>query len=835
MNTNPKPTLYALFVGIDTYQAPVRPLRGCVNDVSRVEALLRERTQGDNAPMQFEPLLLANEAATRPAIIQAFREHLGRAGANDVALFYYSGHGSQEPAPPEFWHLEPDHLNETLVCYDSRQPDGWDLADKELSYLIAQVAKNGPHVAVILDSCHSGSGTRDAVDDTAAEVRVRLHTTDQRLRPLDSYILTLAEADLLQPNKSGLSTPWIALPQGRHILMAACGDNESAKETWIDGEQRGVFSYFLQDTLQSAGETLTYRDLFKRISALVQTKVTFQAPVLEATHADEVQRPFLGGAIVERTPYFTLRQDKERIWTMDGGAMHGVAPPVGSETTVLSLFPFDADLGTLASLRNAVGEARVTSIGATQSEVQVTARDGGGLDPATTYKALVVGQPLAPLVVAFEGDVLALDLVRQALAKAGPGGAPSLLVREGPLVEADYRLNAQGSVSMAGYKYVYRIGRKADAYPMAVETHGFDPAGAALAVARLEHIARWQKLAELGNKSTSIGADEIKVEFFQVDDGGELVPLDATNGLHFEYRPPYEKNDHPVIQIKLANQGTRTYYCMLIDLSQDYSVFVDLVPEGVVRLEPGQEIWAEVRDNKGRLQRNLGITIPTELYEKDVTQLKDIIKLIVSTDKGDATLLSMDKLPMTANRAVTRGAPRAMSTLNRLMARVQTRAIRVLPEDDEPYSDWRTADFISVVERPKLSMLEQLPQRADLPLQRMFTLEEYELIKRGFRPQDMDDKWAIEFDNGWLSFYRTWGAVMVFLLHLTVEAEGVRVDQAYAARDTDMYTGTDTDEEVRLINFMIDRLLLYRPDAVLRKADGTPITGLHLYHEVGNV
>ena len=189
-----------------------------------------------------------------------------------------------------------------------------------------------------------------------------------------------------------------------------------------------------------------------------------------------------------------------------------------------------------------------------------------------------------------------------------------------------------------------------------------------------------------------------------------------TNRLHFAYRPPYEKNDYPSFQVKLTNQGTQTYYCMLLDLAQDYSVFVDLVPEGVVRLEPGQEIWGGIQDSQGRLQRNLGVTIPTDLYENGVTQLKDMIKLIVSTDKGDATLLSMDKLPMTANKLATRGAPRAMSTLNRLMARVQTRAIRVLPEDDEPYSDWHTVDFTSVVVRPKPAMREQLPQRADLPM-----------------------------------------------------------------------------------------------------------------------
>ncbi|MHC5939395.1 hypothetical protein [Nostoc sp.] len=47
-----------------------------------------------------------------------FRKHLRNAKKDDVVLFYYSGHGSQELAPKEFWHIEADRLDETLVCYD---------------------------------------------------------------------------------------------------------------------------------------------------------------------------------------------------------------------------------------------------------------------------------------------------------------------------------------------------------------------------------------------------------------------------------------------------------------------------------------------------------------------------------------------------------------------------------------------------------------------------------------------------------------------------------------------------------------------------------------------
>src|SRR5947209_1714406 len=119
-------TVYALLVGIDKYPAPIRRLNGCVNDIQRVQTLLADRI--GRAGDRFEPLQLLDDSATRQAIIDGFRQHLRKAAQDDVALFYYSGHGSQEQSPPEFWHLEPDRLDETLVCWNSRQDDGWDLA-----------------------------------------------------------------------------------------------------------------------------------------------------------------------------------------------------------------------------------------------------------------------------------------------------------------------------------------------------------------------------------------------------------------------------------------------------------------------------------------------------------------------------------------------------------------------------------------------------------------------------------------------------------------------------------------------------------------------------------
>ena len=171
--------VYALLVGIDEYPDQISNLKGCVNDVNTLSAYLDSRVADENHQVHTKVLLDQN--ATRMAIIESFREHLGQATQDDIVLFAFSGHGSQEPAPQEYWHLEPDRLNETLVCWDSRSEGCKDLSDKEIAQLIADVAKQGAQVTVILDCCHSGSGTRELG---------RLFPPDTRQHPLESYLLS---------------------------------------------------------------------------------------------------------------------------------------------------------------------------------------------------------------------------------------------------------------------------------------------------------------------------------------------------------------------------------------------------------------------------------------------------------------------------------------------------------------------------------------------------------------------------------------------------------------------------------------------------------------------
>ena len=664
-------TIYALLIGIDDYPSPIPTLRGCVNDIEAFASYLSERVAGDKG-VAIKLKALKNDEATRQAVVDAFSDHLGKAKKGDVALFYYSGHGSQEQAPEEFWKLEPDHLDETLVCFDSRSPGSWDLADKEMAKLIGDVAAKGPHVSVILDCCHSGSGTREI--DTV----VRRAPTDHRRRPIESFIVSLAEAEAASASLSAKATgaSWYAAPEGRHVLFAACRDDEEAKEYNGDGKHRGAFSFFLGDALKSAAGVLTYRDLFARASALVSTQVQNQSPQLEATQNEDLDGAFLDGAIQPAPATFTASFQNGR-WSINGGATNGIPAPVGSDAARLALFRFDAPADDLRDPAQAVAMARVEDVLPSSSRLAI--EGDVPLDTMLTYKALIISLPTPPLGVLLEGDKAACALVRKALDTASPEGKPSLFIRAAADGDTpEFRLIARDGQ--------FVITKPNDNRPLVAQIDGLDEAGAKRAVARLEHIARWTQTARLSNPASSILPGDVKLTVLV--EGKEV----SGREIRLEYQLKNGKQVKPTFQVSMTNNSARRLYCGLLDLTQRFRVYAGLIESGYVKLEPGETDWANHNEP-------IPAEVPDEIWEEGVIEYKDLLKLIVCTEEFDPRQLEQPTLDMPRTRSTggTRGIPRGGS-LNRLMQKVQTRDLGA--SEPEFIDDWQTAEVSFTTVRP---------------------------------------------------------------------------------------------------------------------------------------
>ena len=132
----------ALVVGIDNY--PTSPLNGCINDASAF-ATTMERN-GDGSP-NFA-VRLETDVPTKSSLKKMITELFS--GENDVALFYYSGHG----------YLSD--LGGYIVTPDHKKYDEGVSMDEILA--IANKSKAKEKI-VVLDCCHSGAFGSPAIGD----------------------------------------------------------------------------------------------------------------------------------------------------------------------------------------------------------------------------------------------------------------------------------------------------------------------------------------------------------------------------------------------------------------------------------------------------------------------------------------------------------------------------------------------------------------------------------------------------------------------------------------------------------------------------------------------
>lgn len=593
--------VYALLVGINDYGGNPSPLFGCRADVAAMSTLLRARVGDDH---YVEETLLDGEA-TRARIIDRFTNHLGQAGAGDVAVFMFSGHGSFERVEERFWFLEPTGQNQTLVCADSRTKRAGDLADKELNELIRVVADDGPHVVVVLDCCHSGGGTRDPAG-LPEGVRVRLAPPADEPRAVASYVPGVRA--LVETAGPGAGPATLAHP--RHVALSACEPTQLSKEIPVGDGTRGVFSLSLERALTSLPATATYRDLLGAAANAVRNAVADQDPLL-FVEGEEVDQPFLGGVVQPRPATITLEHERDG-WFVDAGRAHGIHPPREGATTVLGIRGPAGDGGRATLL----GRVRVTGVEPTRSAVEAV---DFAPEPGTRYDAGVIEMPAPAAAVELQGDPAAVELVRQAL-------AGSAYVREASGGDGD------------GLRFVVRaedgqlVVARADGTPITDGTPA-DPDGAARTVRRLDHLARWHEIRDVVNPTSPL-ADQLAIEIVPAR-AAELPPPvgtqtalapDETGVVRLAYERAGDGWVPPAAFVYLHNHSDRNLYCTLLDLTDRFRSNSTLF--AVSELAAGGSTVAFGG-------RPVAFSVPEERLERGGTEVRDWLKLIASERRFD--------------------------------------------------------------------------------------------------------------------------------------------------------------------------------------------------------
>ena len=270
----PPSRLFALIIGINDYKSPsIQNLQGAVADADAMWDYL----QNDLGVPSPQIRNLRNSDATKDAIIggiEAFSLN-DKIIRGDPILIYYAGHGHSAETPKDWsgWNTVKIEL---LVPYDYPSLDGdpkCGITDRFFGALLSELEKKkGNNIVrqtfilpefiyqltmwqtVILDSCHSNSGTRklesgDLTGLTPRNIGGFFKSSDSEARGLVGRAI---EA------KSGFALD-------SHVLLAACHSTEKAFER----TGRGLFTDALLKTLKFIGiDKLKYNTLLNQMPLL---------------------------------------------------------------------------------------------------------------------------------------------------------------------------------------------------------------------------------------------------------------------------------------------------------------------------------------------------------------------------------------------------------------------------------------------------------------------------------------------------------------------------------------------------------------------------------------
>jgi len=171
----PAPPRRALLVGIDEYPDPRMRLRGCLNDVYAVSALLQEV----GYPAEDIRVVVDRRATTR-AILERLDWLVDGLRGGEERFLYFSGHGAQIPVYGAGERV--DGVDEVLVPHDFDWSLERAVTDDDLGRFYRQLPYDARLYAVF-DCCHAGGLARDGIGavrglEAPPDVRHRALTWD---------------------------------------------------------------------------------------------------------------------------------------------------------------------------------------------------------------------------------------------------------------------------------------------------------------------------------------------------------------------------------------------------------------------------------------------------------------------------------------------------------------------------------------------------------------------------------------------------------------------------------------------------------------------------------
>ncbi len=316
-------TKLALIVAVGEYPAAskIKPIAS-VNDVKYIKAALNR-----NGFEEKNIDTLINSKATKAAILNAITQLSVKANQNDIVVIHFSCHGQQirDQKTIELGRDEEDGYDEAFLPYDALpkyNPTGYKgekhLRDDDLYPILLNIRKKlGPagSLLVLLDACHSGTGTRD---ESFAVARGEPIPFADPENPMDS-IINLSAAEVRQGFFEAAADSLSNM-----VVISASSPHQVNKQIIINNEELGSLSYSFYKAINEMTTGNTYELLFEKIRANMQAFIPEQIPMLEGNGLQEIfsgRYKARADKIYIRVGYKGSSGNEDSVFTVDKGLM----------------------------------------------------------------------------------------------------------------------------------------------------------------------------------------------------------------------------------------------------------------------------------------------------------------------------------------------------------------------------------------------------------------------------------------------------------------------------------------------------------------------------------
>ncbi len=308
----------ALLVGIGKY-----PESGGWASLSSANDLKIVKSSLINQGFKEENIItISDEQGTKKNILEALGlTWMDKLKKSDIAYFHFSGHG-QQIADADGDGDEVDGYDECIVPFDSPKKyvpgvyEGQNLiTDDELRHSFAKIRKklgSTGNLIVVLDACHSGTGTRGnplargTTEVMASESFVQKN--NQKVTQKENNKINDADQ-----NESTIAP-----------MVAFFGSSQSQlnyEMTNDQGEHFGSLSYSFSKYLSQLKPNESYRGMFDKIKVEMGNIAPLQQPQAEGALDMEVMN---GKALANAAYFKTTTISANREVTINAGYLHGV-------------------------------------------------------------------------------------------------------------------------------------------------------------------------------------------------------------------------------------------------------------------------------------------------------------------------------------------------------------------------------------------------------------------------------------------------------------------------------------------------------------------------------